>query len=127
MNLLTPLARARGHGSAHEGAHHWWMQRVTAVALVLLGAWFAWSVLCLVGADHGAFVAWMVRPANSLLLVLLVIAGFYHGWLGVRVVVEDYVHASAARMATLAICAGIAWLAAAGAVLAILRTGMGGA
>ena len=127
MNLLTPLARARGHGSAHEGAHHWWMQRVTAVALVLLGAWFAWSVQCLVGADHGAFVAWMARPANSLLLVLLVIAGFYHGWLGVRVVVEDYVHASAARMATLAICAGIAWLAAAGAVLAILRTGMGGA
>lgn len=126
MSLRPPLARARGHGSAHEGAHHWWMQRVTAVAVALLGAWFAWSVLCLVGADHGEFVAWMARPANSVLLVLLVGSGFYHGWLGIRVVVEDYVPAPGPRTVILAVCAGIAWLAAAGAGLAVLRAGYGG-
>jgi succinate dehydrogenase / fumarate reductase membrane anchor subunit len=102
------------------------MQRVTAVAVALLGAWFAWSVPCLVGADHGEFVAWMARPLNSVLLVLLVGSGFYHGWLGIRVVVEDYVQAPGPRTVTLAVCAGIAWLAAAGAGLAVLRAGYGG-
>lgn len=127
MSLRTPLARARGLGSAHEGAHHWWMQRVTAVAVAVLGAWFAWSATCLVGADHAAFVAWMARPVNSALLVLLLGAGFYHGWLGVRVVVEDYVPAPGPRTAVLAVGAGITWLAAAGAGLAVLRAGLGGA
>ncbi len=126
-SLRNPLARARGHGSAHEGAHHWWMQRVTATALALLGVWFAASLVGLAGADHSAFLAWMARPVNSVLLALLVITGFHHGWLGVKVVVEDYVQTPAVRMATLAACAAAAWLAAAGAVWAIVRAGTGGA
>ncbi len=127
MSLRNPFARARGHGSAREGAHHWWMQRVTAVALALLGLWFAGSLVGLAGTDHDAFRSWMARPLNSVLLTLLIIAGFHHGWLGVRVVVEDYVQTPAVRMAALAACAAVAWLAAAGAVLAIVRAGFGGA
>ncbi len=128
MNFRTPLARVRGDGSAHEGAHHWWMQRVTAAALVPLGLWFAVSLMCLAGAGqtgHAEFVTWMARPTNSILLMLLVASGFYHGWLGVRVVVEDYVSAPATRTAVLALGGAVTWIAAAAAALAILRAGFG--
>ena len=127
MSMRTPLARARGLGPAREGAHHWWMQRVSAAALVPLGAWFAWSAVGLAGAGHAAFAAWMARPLPATLLALLMGAGLYHGWLGFRVVVEDYVRGGAARTATLAAGAAVLWLAAAAAGVAILRAGALGA
>lgn len=88
----TSLAEARGLGSAKEGAAHWWAQRVTAVALVPLTIWFVGSLLALTGGDHSAFVVWLRSPFNAVAMVAFVVAVFYHMALGLRVVVEDYVH-----------------------------------
>lgn len=88
----TPLAEARGLGSAKEGAAHWWAQRVTAVALVPLTIWLVGSLLALTGGDHSTFVVWLRSPFNAALMVAFVVVVFYHMALGLRVVVEDYIH-----------------------------------
>jgi len=93
MNYQTPLARARGLGSAREGSHHWWRQRVTAVALFPLTLWFALAVSLLpAAAGHAEVVRWMAKPWNSILLLSFVLLSIYHAMLGLQVVIEDYVH-----------------------------------
>jgi succinate dehydrogenase / fumarate reductase membrane anchor subunit len=92
MNYQTPLARARGLGAAREGSRGWWRQRVTAIALIPLGLWFAVSAALLPGTDYAAFVRWLTSPWNSILLISMMIASFYHAMLGMQVVIEDYVH-----------------------------------
>ncbi len=101
MSLRTPLARVRGLGSAKDGTHHWWMQRVTAVALVPLSIWFVVSMIKLTGADHTAVTAWLATPATAVLMLLFIVATFYHLQLGMQVVIEDYVHGEAMKIACL--------------------------
>lgn len=121
MSLRSPLARVRGLGSAKEGTEHWWSQRVTAVALVLLVLWFTISMLTLNHSNYDSVVAWMSRPFNSALLILTVITLFYHGYLGMQVVIEDYIHAEAAKITILMLTRFILFLLAAIAVVAILK------
>jgi succinate dehydrogenase / fumarate reductase, membrane anchor subunit len=97
-DMRSPLGRALGLGSAKEGVEHWWLQRVTAVALVPLSVWFAAVVIKLAGADLGTVQAWIGHPLPAVLLALLLIATFYHMALGLQVVVEDYVGAPLARL-----------------------------
>lgn len=92
MKYQTPLARARGLGSAKEGSHHWWQQRVTAVALLPLTLWFAVAVSVLPSVNYAELVQWMSHPWNSLLLLSFILLSLYHAMLGLRVVIEDYVH-----------------------------------
>lgn len=92
MAVRTPIGRARGLGSAKEGTHHWWMQRVTAIALVPLALWFVASVASMAGADYVAMRAWVGQPITATLLISLIVATFYHAALGMQVVYEDYVH-----------------------------------
>ena len=93
MSLQSPLGRFLGHGSAKEGAHHWWMQRVSALALIPLTLWFVWAIAGIEDLqDQAAVVAWMSGAFNGIALILLIIAVTYHSMLGVQVVVEDYVH-----------------------------------
>jgi succinate dehydrogenase / fumarate reductase, membrane anchor subunit len=94
MNLQSPLGRVLGLGAAGDGTGHWWQQRVTAVALVLLGAWFAVCLLSLELGDRAAIVAWIARPLNAALLSLLVVISAWHSQLGTQVIVEDYVTGS---------------------------------
>ena len=94
----SDLARVRGLGSAKEGVHHWWMQRVSAVALVPLTLWFVIAVVAHTGADYAAVRAWLAAPLTFALMVLLIGATFYHAALGLQVVVEDYVHAEGAKI-----------------------------
>src|SRR5690348_2792638 len=125
-SLRTPLGRAIGLGSAKHGAEHWWAQRVTAVALILLGLWFAASVIAHAGADHAGFVAWLKGPITAILMLLLVAFTFYHAALGLQVVIEDYVHTewlkTSSVVATWLISMG---LAVAG-IFAVLRIAFGG-
>ncbi len=100
-NLGTPLGRARGLGAAKEGVSHWWLQRVTAVALVPLVLWLTLSLAALAGADHASVVAWVSRPLVAVLLSLTLAAGFHHLKLGLQVVIEDYVHGALAKHALL--------------------------
>jgi succinate dehydrogenase / fumarate reductase membrane anchor subunit len=101
MSLMTPLNRVLGLGTAKGAAEHWWVQRMTAVALLPLGLWFAYELLTLPGFDYATVVAWVREPATSILLVLLVIAVGYHSALGIQVVIEDYVPGKGGRAATL--------------------------
>jgi succinate dehydrogenase / fumarate reductase, membrane anchor subunit len=97
-HLRSPLGRARGLGSAKEGVEHWWRQRLTAVALVPLGLWFAAVVIHLAGADLETVRAWVGRPLPAILLILLLVASFWHMSLGLEVVVGDYVAAPLVRL-----------------------------
>ena len=101
MSLMTPLNRVLGLGTAKGAAEHWWLQRLTAVALLPLGLWFAYTLLTLPGFDYASVAAWVQRPVTSILLILLVVAVGYHSALGVQVVIEDYVTGKGAKVATL--------------------------
>ncbi len=92
MNFRTPISRARGLGSAKEGSHHWWGQRVTAVALIPLTLWFGIAIVMVPGADYQTIVDWISSPWNTVLLISAVIAAFYHAMMGIQVIIEDYVH-----------------------------------
>jgi len=109
-NLKSPLGQVRYLGSARDGTHHWWLQRLTAVALIPLVVWFVISVIAMVGADYLAFQAWVASPLTATLLILLVVATFYHASLGVQVVIEDYVHHGAAKFALLLLLKGLCFL-----------------
>ena len=86
MSRRSALGRVRGLGSAKEGVGHWWAQRLTALALVPLTIWFAASVAALTGASHPEMVAWAGSPLVAGLLILLIVATFYHNYLGLQVV-----------------------------------------
>ena len=92
MSLRSPLAQVLGSGSAKDGTEHWWAQRVTAVALLILGGWFLFSIMRLDSFAHSAMLEWAGRPFNSVMLVLLSVTLAWHSALGVQVVLEDYVH-----------------------------------
>jgi succinate dehydrogenase / fumarate reductase, membrane anchor subunit len=92
MGRGTPLGRVRGLGAAHAGPHHWWMQRVTAGANLLLLIWFVVSLARLPVLDHQAMVLWLKSPLVAVPLLLLVVSVCYHMRLGLQVVIEDYVH-----------------------------------
>lgn len=125
MNLRTPLGRALGLGAAGNGTHHWWQQRVTAVALALLGAWFATCLLVLDLGDRAALVAWIARPLNAALLALLVLTAAWHSQLGARVIVEDYVH-GALKVPLLVALQFLHAIAAAVGAVAVLQIAIGG-
>ena len=91
-NLRDPIATARGLGSAKDGVSHWWLQRLTAIALALLTPWFIWFVVRQVGADQGQVRAAIASPVTASLLLSYVIALMWHACLGLQVVVEDYIH-----------------------------------
>jgi succinate dehydrogenase / fumarate reductase membrane anchor subunit len=88
-SLRSPLGTVAGLGSAKSGVHHWWLQRLTSIALVPLTIWFTVSLASLSSLDHVTVIAWMAQSWTALLLVLLVLVATYHSQLGVRVVVED--------------------------------------
>ena len=92
MSLRTPLSQAKGLGSAKEGAHHWWAQRLTSVALVPLTLWLVFTLASWGEVSYVEVIEWMQSPLVAVGLALLVIVLFYHAQLGLQVIVEDYVH-----------------------------------
>lgn len=125
MSLRTPLSRVLGSGSAKEGTDHWWIQRVTAVGLVVLGLWFLFALSSVGGADHGAVREWIGRPWNGVLLLLLAVTLAYHSALGVQVVIEDYVHGPFLKVASLVLNKFAHVVVAAAAAFAVLRVAFG--
>jgi succinate dehydrogenase membrane anchor subunit len=125
-DLRTPLSRARGLGSAKDGLHHWWAQRITAVALIPLVVWFAVSLIMMSGADYTVVRAWIGSPIVTVLLILTIVVGLYHGQLGMQVVVEDYIHSDGWKLAYIMLIRFIAVLFGLAGTVAILRIGFGG-
>lgn len=124
MSLRTPLGRVLGLGSAKDGTAHWWAQRVSAAALVLLCLWFAVSLTGLPLGDHGVVVDFIAAPHNAILLILLAATLAYHSFLGVQVVIEDYVHAHGIKVLLLLLSRFVHVLVAVASVYAILRIGI---
>ncbi|MFC4351769.1 succinate dehydrogenase, hydrophobic membrane anchor protein [Fodinicurvata halophila] len=120
MNLRSPLSRVRYLGSAKDGTQHWWAQRLSALALIPLSIWFVASVLSLIGASHQNFALWAGGPFTASLLILLILATFYHAWLGLQVVVEDYVHSSGLKLALLLLIKAACILLATIGVISVL-------
>ncbi len=120
MSLRSPLGRVKGLGAAREGVAHWWSQRLTAIALVPLTIWFVASLVALVGADYFTMREWMGSPVAAGLLILFLIAGFYHAALGLQVVIEDYIHHEGVKIVSLMAVNALALVLALTGVLAVL-------
>jgi succinate dehydrogenase / fumarate reductase membrane anchor subunit len=125
-SLRSPISRARGLGSAKDGVSHWWLQRLTAIALIPLGIWLVASVVCLAGADHAAITQWLSAPFTLGALSLTLIAAFYHAVLGLQVVIEDYVHTKAAKLTLIILVQFAAFAFAAAGIIALLTTAFAG-
>lgn len=123
--ISSPLKRAKGLGSAHDGLHHWIVQRITAIALIPLTIWFVVSLIQLSGSDYAQAVAFFKSPLNAVLMAGVIIAAFWHAALGLQVVIEDYVHCNVKKIsALLVVKIGCYGLAIAG-VLAIAKLNLG--
>jgi len=125
MSLRTPLGRVLGLGSARDGTRHFMAQRVSAVALALLGPWFAISLLRLDSMTYLDVTRFIARPMNGVLMMLLCVTLALHSQLGVQVVIEDYVHTDGRKLFYLVLSRFIHVLVAVAAVYAVLRIGIG--
>ncbi|MAS82068.1 MAG: succinate dehydrogenase, hydrophobic membrane anchor protein [Legionellales bacterium] len=125
MSLRSPLAHARGLGSAKEGIHHWWSQRLTALALIPLGLWFIYSLVVMTGANYTTVIAWLANPLNAVLMLLFIISLYYHAALGLQVVIEDYTKSEWQKIAFLILVKFIALLAGFSAAIAVLKLYLG--
>lgn len=101
MGILTPLQRVRGLGSAKSGTEEWWHQRVTSVALVPLSVFVVVLIVSLIGADHATVVARVGHPLVATGLVLTLGSVAWHMQIGMRVIIEDYVHGHAWKVVAL--------------------------
>jgi len=118
--MRSPLGRALGLGSARDGVEDWWLERISAVTLVPLTIWFTGSIVAHLGDDYAALIAWLRTPITTTLVALLLIALFYHSALGLRVVIEDYVHSGVKILLLVGVRLGCLALAVAG-IVAILK------
>ena len=126
MSMETPLGRVRGLGSSGEGAHHWWLERLTSLSTFLLLVWFAVSLVRLPMLDHATVTEWLAAPLVAVPRLLLVISTFWHLKLGLQVVVEDYVHEEGSKFFWLVVINFAAILAGALALFAVLKIALGG-
>jgi len=120
-DLRTPLARARGLGSGKTGTGHFWVQRVTAVALALLVPWLVWMFASMSGGDVAHAYDVLRRPWNAILLAAFCVAMFWHAKLGLQVVIEDYVHTRATEITLHLLNIFLCTLGAIASVFAIVR------
>jgi succinate dehydrogenase / fumarate reductase membrane anchor subunit len=119
--LRSKLGRARGLGSAKSGLHHWWVQRLTAIALVPLSIYFVITVLVLNGRAQAEVAGYISKPWNAVLLIATIVALFYHLSLGLQVVIEDYVHSEALRRGVLVVVQAVIVLLALFSLVSVLE------
>ena len=123
-SMSTPLARARGLGSAKSGLHHWWHQRVSAVAMVGLVSWMVVLLFSLVDADYQTALNMLAHPVNATVVVLFVAVGLWHASLGLQVVLEDYVANEGARLIAILAVKMTASVTAILAILSVLKVAL---
>jgi succinate dehydrogenase / fumarate reductase, membrane anchor subunit len=119
--LRHPIATARGLGSAKDGTHHFWVQRLTSVALAVLVPWFVWTAVSLVGSDYATLRLSLSQPLTATLMLAFVIALFWHARLGLQVVIEDYIHVRWLEVTAQILVTFACFLAAVASILAIGR------
>lgn len=125
MSLRTPLGNVLGLGSANDGTGHFWGQRLSGIALAMLGLWFMWCIAVTPNFSHAVVVAEIERPVNAILLMLLCVTVAYHSCLGVQVVIEDYVHKHGLKLFSLIVSRFAHTSLAVAAIYSILKIGLG--
>jgi succinate dehydrogenase / fumarate reductase membrane anchor subunit len=126
VSLRAPLARALNHGAAHDGTHHWMVQRVTALAIAPLAIWLLFALLSLPDSSYATAARWIQHSWNAVPLSLLVLLASWHGWLGMQMVIEDYIDTFLSKTALLLLSAFVFALLAASGVYAVLRVALRG-
>ena len=124
--MRSALDRTQGLGSAREGIGHWWMQRVTAIALIPLTLWFAASLIACTRGDYATLILWLRSPFTSVLTVLLLIVLFYHMALGLQVVIGDYVHSHHIKIPAIVVIQVASFALAVAGIVTTLRIAFGG-
>jgi succinate dehydrogenase / fumarate reductase membrane anchor subunit len=124
MSLRTPLGQVLGLGSAKDGTGHFFAQRVSAIALAMLGLWFVFAMATMPGFAHADAVTFIAAPLNAVLLLLLIVVIAYHSYLGVQVVIEDYVHGHGLKLASLIASRFAHVLLGVAAIYAIISIGL---
>jgi len=120
-HLRTPLSQVKGLGSAKEGTGHFWVQRLTAIGLVPLVLWLSFSIAALPGMDYVSIREWISSPFTSIMLILFLIAGFYHAKLGLQTVIEDYIGNHSTRTVMIIVVSFLATILAVTGVFSVLR------
>jgi succinate dehydrogenase / fumarate reductase membrane anchor subunit len=121
VNLRSPLGQVLGRGAAKEGVHHWWLQRLTSVALGPLTLWFVVALLQLPDFGYVTVTHWLSHTLTALLLILFVSAAAWHSQLGLRVIIEDYAHGSGTRIVLLMLSTFMHVLLAGAGILSVLQ------
>ncbi len=124
-SLRTPMARVRHLGSAHKGTGHFWHQRLTSVANVVLTIAVVIIILSLLGRNHAAVVQILGSTPVAIVMLLFIISSVYHMWLGMQVIVEDYVHDEVLKFATLMANTFFSFAVGLAGVFAILKLSFG--
>lgn len=125
MSLSTPLAKARGLGSAKSGTHHWIAQRLTAIALIPLCIWFVFSLVSMTELNYQMAIDWIQSPLSAIFLLLFIIAMFHHAQLGMQVVIEDYIDCKVIKITGLVLLKLVSFFAALSAATAVLKIYLG--
>lgn len=102
MGNGTSIGRVRGLGPAHEGAHHWLLQRFTAIGNVVLASWLVVSLALLGDYGHASVAKWLAQPLSATAMILLLVSLFWHARLGLQVLIEDYLHEAGTKFAAIA-------------------------
>ena len=123
--METPLARVRGLGSAREGGHHWWIERLTSVSTLLLFVWLLVSLLRLPALDYRTVGEWLSGPLAAVPMLLLIVSTYWHLKLGMQVVIEDYVHEEGWKFLSILLLNFASVIAAAFAIFAVLKISLG--
>lgn len=126
MSMQNPIARAKGHGSAKGGVHHWYAQRASAVLLIFLSAWLVFSAFALAGSGYEGSRDFISNPFNASFLGLFLVVVLYHAMLGLQVVIEDYVHHPVAEAVLYFITRAGAYAMMALGIVHILKLVLGG-
>ena len=125
MSMKSELGKVRGLGAAHDGTQHFWMQRVTAVSNVPLVIYLVYFIVSHLGASREAVVTSVKNPVSAIALSLAMISIFWHMKLGIQMVIEDYVHGTAAKLMALLLNTFSAFVLAGLALFAILKMNFG--
>ena len=125
-DLRSPPAKAKGLGASGEGSHHFWIQRLTALALIPLVLWFCFSIALLPEATYPAVVAWLSFPFHAIMMALLVVVSFQHAHLGMQVIFEDYIHDHSKRFIAVLLIKFLSYFMMAAGLYAIIKITLGG-
>ena len=126
QDMRTPRAKVEGLGGAKHGTDHFWVQRLTAAAMIPLAIWFVWSLASHAGDTRAELAAWLSSPLAAAPLLLLILVGFHHMQIGMQVVIEDYIHRDGTKIVLIFLNKAFAAVAGLVSVLSVLRLAIAG-